>query len=82
MRAIPCFFMVFFLTIGLAFSFLYYAENAAGADDQKELNAAVQDLKDNLNAQIGAKPMRLAVLAFLSTKSDKYENSPSLRLPI
>jgi TolB-like protein len=73
MRAIPCSFMVFFLTVGLVFSFLYFTKTASGADDQKELNAAVQDLKDNLNVQIGAKPMRLAVLAFLSTKSDKHE---------
>jgi TolB-like protein len=73
LRTIPCFFMVFFLTFGVAFSFLYFAKTAAGADDHKELKAAVQDLKNNLNAQIGAKPMRLAVLAFLSTKSDKNE---------
>ncbi|NTW16634.1 MAG: hypothetical protein HGA41_04145, partial [Syntrophaceae bacterium] len=72
-RSIPCSFMVFFLTVGLAFSFLYCAKTAAGADDHKELHATIQDLKNNLNAQIGAKPMRLAVLAFLSTKSDKNE---------
>ena len=73
MHTIPCSFMVFFLIVGVAFSFLYYTKTAAGADDHKELHAAVQDLKNNLNAQIGAKPMRLAVLAFLSTKSDKHE---------
>ena len=73
MRTIPFSFMVFFVTVGLAFSFLYHAETAFGADDHKELHAAVQELKTNLNAQIGAKPMRLAVLAFLSTKSDKHE---------
>jgi TolB-like protein len=73
LRTIPCSVMVFFLTVGLAFSFLCYAKTTSGADDHKELHVAVQELRTNLNAQIGAKPMRLAVLAFLSTKSGTHE---------
>ncbi len=73
LRAIPFSFMVFCVTVGLAFSFLYHEETAFGADDHKELHVAVQELKTNLQAQIGAKPMRLAVLAFLSTKSGTHE---------
>lgn len=73
LRSIPCPCMVFFFAVCLALAFIHCAGTAAGADDQKELQAAVQDLKNNLNAQIGAKPMRLAVLSFLSTKTDKHE---------